>query len=35
MDIPSMDELRLLIADFVSSVTQKGRLNPGPLESPT
>jgi chemotaxis protein CheC len=35
MDIPSMDELRLLIADFVSSVTQKDRLNPGPLESPT
>jgi len=34
MDIPSMDELRLLIADFVSSVTQS-RLNPGPLESPT
>jgi hypothetical protein len=29
-----MDELRLLIADFVSSVTQS-RLNPGPLESPT
>jgi chemotaxis protein CheC len=35
MDIPSMDELRLLIADFVSSVTRKGRLDPGPLESPT
>src|SRR6476659_703483 len=34
MDIPSMDELRLLIADFVSSVTQS-RLDPGPLESPT
>jgi hypothetical protein len=33
MDIPSMDELRL-IADFVSSVTQS-RLDPGPLESPT
>ena len=31
MDIPSMDELRLLIADFVSSVTQS-RLDPGPLE---
>jgi chemotaxis protein CheC len=35
MDIPSMDELRLLIADFVSSVTRKSRLDPGPLESPT
>ena len=34
MDIPSMDELRLLIADFVSSVTQS-RLDPGALESPT
>ena len=33
MDIPSMDELRLLIADFVSSVTQS-RLDPGALESP-
>ena len=31
MDIPSMDELRLLIADFVSSVTQS-RLDPGALE---
>ena len=28
MDIPSMDELRLLIADFVSSVTQS-RLGSG------
>jgi chemotaxis protein CheC len=35
MDIPSMDELRLLIADFVSSVTQKSRVDRGPLESPT
>jgi chemotaxis protein CheC len=34
MDIPSMDELRLLIADFVSSVTHS-RLDPGALESPT
>ena len=32
MDIPSMDELRLLIADFVTSVTRKSDLGPGGLE---
>jgi chemotaxis protein CheC len=35
MDIPSMDELRLLIADFVTSVTRKSDLGPGGLESST
>ena len=35
MDIPSMDELRLLIADFLTSVTQANCPDPGRLESST
>ena len=35
MDIPSMDELRLLIADFLTSVTQANCPDPGTLESST